>query len=109
MELNNSGSIDETLNKLVSPQILEHQLFIYFAKIHKNDYNTNLKFRPIISSYNSYAFDLAKRLPDVLNKSLIQNKTGTLNFIKKLKNLKISGNFKMLSLDIESLFPSIPL
>ena len=46
---------------------------------------------------------------DVLNKSLIQNKKGTSDFITKLRNLKISGNFKMLSLNIESLFPSIPL
>ena len=36
-------------------------------------------------------------------------KKGTLDFIKKLRELKLTGNFKLLSLDIESLFPSIPL
>ena len=83
--------------------MLVHQLLIFLPK-HKNDYNTNLKFRPIISSYNSYAFDLAKRMSDVPNESLIQIKNGTLDFIKKLRNLKITENFKMLSLDIENLF-----
>ena len=52
---------------------------------------------------------MAKRISDVPNESLIQIKTGTLDFIKKLRNLKITENFKMLSLDIESLFPFIPL
>ena len=45
-----------------------------------------------------------------LNESLLQNgKKGTLDFVTKLKQLKVTQNFKMLSLDIESLFPSIPL
>ena len=48
-------------------------------------------------------------MSDVLNKSLIENKTGTLDFITQLINLTITGNFKLLSLDIEIHFPSIPL
>ena len=40
---------------------------------------------------------------------LPNGKTGNLDFVTKLKNLRLSGHFKMLSLDIESLFPSIPL
>ena len=40
---------------------------------------------------------------------LPNGKNGTLDFVTKLKNLKLSGHFKMLSLDIESLFTSIPL
>ena len=36
-------------------------------------------------------------------------KNVTLDFITKLKRLIINENFKMLSLDIESRFPSIPL
>ena len=48
-------------------------------------------------------------MSDVLNISLIQNKKDTLDFITKLRNLKITGNFKMLSLDIESFLSSIQL
>ena len=32
-----------------------------------------------------------------------------MDFVTKLQNLKLSGHFKILSLDIESLFPSISL
>jgi hypothetical protein len=46
----------------------------------------------------------------ILNKSITQNnKKGTLDFVTKLRDVRIDGNFKMLSLDIESLFPSIPV
>ena len=62
LEFNNSGSIDETFFKLVSPENFITPIAYFLAKTHKNDYNTNLKFRPIISSYNSYAFDLAKKV-----------------------------------------------
>ena len=75
-------------------KILEIRWLIFLPK-HKKDYDTNLKFCPIISSYNSYAFGLAKQMSDVLIIRLIQNKKGTLDFITKLRNLKITGNFKM--------------
>ena len=49
-------------------------------------------------------------MSDVLNKTLNRDaKKGTLDFITKLKQLKLLNDFKLLSLDIESLFPSIPL
>ena len=88
MELKNLGSIDESFYKLVSPENFRTPIAYFLAKTHKNDYDTNLKFRPIISSYNSYAFGLAKRMSDVLNISLIQNKRhfGFYYKIEKFKN-----------------------
>ena len=41
--------------------------------------------------------------------SIRSNKKGTLDFISKLNSIKLPMNFKMISLDIESLFPSVPL
>ena len=32
----------------------------FLAKTHKIDFETNLKLRPIISSYNSYSYNLSK-------------------------------------------------
>ena len=55
------------------------------------------------SSYDSFSFKLAKEISNVRNKTLLPNgNKGTLDFVTKLKNLKLSGHFKMLSLDIES-------
>ena len=93
---------------LLRLKTLELQLLIFLRK-HKIDFSTNLKFRPIISSYDSFSFKLAKETSNVLNKTVLPNgQKGTLDFVTKLKNLKLSGHFKMLSLDIESLFQSIP-
>ena len=110
LELKNSGSLDETFYKLVTPDNFRTPIAYFLAKTHKFDFSTNLKFRPIISSYDSFSFKLAKEISNVLNNTLLQNgKHGTLDFVTKLKNLEFSGHFKMLSLDIESLFLSIPL
>ena len=50
LELKNSGSIDETFYKLVTPEKVRTPIAYFLAKTHKIDYSTNLKFRPIISS-----------------------------------------------------------
>ena len=110
LRMKKAGSIDSTFYKSVLPKNFRTPIAYFFAKTHKADFDTNLKFRPIISSYNSYSFELAKEMSGILNKSITQNnKKGTLDFVTKLRNVHIDGNFKMLSLDIESLFPSIPL
>ena len=86
LELKNSGSIDETFYKLVTPENFRTPIAYFLAKTHKADFETNLKFRPIISSYDSFSFKLAKIMSDVLNKSLYPNgKKGTLDFVTKLK------------------------
>ena len=68
-------------------------MFVQNAKTHKIDFSTNLKFRPIYSSYDSFSFKLAKEISNILNKTLVPNgKKATLDFVTKLTNLKLSGH-----------------
>ena len=72
LELKNSGWIDETFYKLLTPENFRTPIAYFLAKT-KIDFSTNLKFRPITSSYDSFLFKLAKEISNVLNKTLLQN------------------------------------
>ena len=80
-------------------------------KIHKPDFSTNFKFRPIFAAYNTPSFNLAKFLVPVLA-PLTTNEFTVLNsssFVNELSKFPNSQDFYMASFDVESLFTNIPL
>ena len=89
--------------------------FYGMPKIHKAT-ETNLPFRPIVSSVGTLTRGLAGWLAKQLNplvgtfsSSHIKN---NVDFKEKLRNYSLSnntGDFKMLSLDVQSLFTQVPL
>jgi hypothetical protein len=81
----------------------------FLPKIHKPNFENNLKFRPIVSSYNSFCSNLAKEFSKILSKKVFTCSKGTFDFVNKIKNFKIPPNCKMCTMDIENLYPSVPL
>ncbi|XP_073826795.1 uncharacterized protein [Musca autumnalis] len=77
-------------------------------KIHKDGY----PLRPICSSINSPSIKLCKYIVSIL-KNLTKNSTynikDSVQFRDKVKNMTINENEKMVSFDVVSLFPSIPV
>lgn len=77
-------------------------------KIHKDGY----PLRPICSSINSPSIELCKYIVNILKnltKNSIYNIKDAVQFRDKVKNLTINENEKMVSFDVVSLFPSIPV
>lgn len=79
-------------------------------KTHKD--TTNLKMRPIVSNNNAPTENIAKWLVEVYSQYprpiglYVEN---CYEFCEKMKNVKIKENESIVSFDVESLFPSIPI
>ena len=67
-------------------------------------------FRPVVSSINTYNYQLARLLSDFLTPLLPTEHCAkdTFDFIEDLKQVRNSNKF-MISFDVESLFTNIPL
>ncbi|XP_075160458.1 uncharacterized protein LOC142233427 [Haematobia irritans] len=77
-------------------------------KIHKQDY----PLRPICSSINSPSSNLCKHLTTILNRLTENSKYNVKNsmqFKSKIEDIKIDEDETMVSFDVVSLFPSIPV
>lgn len=77
-------------------------------KIHKQQY----PLRPICSFINSPSYELCKYITNILKKITENSKYNvkdSLQFRDKIKSLKIQYDEKLISLDVVSLFPSIPI
>ena len=77
-------------------------------KIHK----TNMPLRPICSSINSPSYSLCKYVIKILNnltKESRYNVKDAIEFKNKINNTYICDDEIMISLDVVSLFPSIPI
>ncbi|XP_061388861.1 uncharacterized protein LOC133323976 [Musca vetustissima] len=77
-------------------------------KIHKENY----PLRPICSSINSPSIQLCKYMVKILKNLTINSKYNvrdSIDFKKKITNLTVGENDKMVSFDVISLFPSIPV
>ena len=79
------GKIDKKFQKTRNLQLLGLRLHIFFSKTHKSDFVQNLKYRPIISSYNSYCSNLSKELSRLLCLEFSQIKKGTFDFLENLR------------------------
>ena len=77
-------------------------------KVHKN----GMPLRPIISTSNSYNYNLSKHLRNLLEKARTKSNSyikDSFIFAKLIQQQKPNKNDFMTSLDVESLFTSIPL
>ena len=77
-------------------------------KIHKNDYPLRL----VVSNVDSPKCKLSKILEQILTKSIIKPDShikNTWQFKESIQNLKIPPDHIMVSFDVVSMFPSIPL
>ncbi|XP_058977752.1 uncharacterized protein LOC131802176 [Musca domestica] len=77
-------------------------------KIHKE----NFPLRPICSSVNSPSIQLCKYVVNILKnltKNSKYNVSDSMQFRDKIKNLTIKDEEQMVSFDVVSLFPSIPV
>ena len=84
----------------------------FLPKIHKPKHFYKLKVRPIVSSVESFNYPLAKFLHRVLLGSLHCDGDKFLHsfrFSESITDQRNSRDLKMLSFDIENLYPSIPL
>jgi hypothetical protein len=77
-------------------------------KVHK----TGMPLRPVISTSNSYNYNLSKYLTNLLEKARTKPNSyikDSFSFTKLIQQQKPSNNDFMISLDVESLFTSIPV
>ena len=109
LNLKKKDEMDDKVYKLVYPKTFRTPAAYFLPKTHKKDYEKNLKFRPIISSFDSYNFKLAKYLAFEISKVANMSNSSTDDFLKNFRKIEfIKTNF-MASLDIENMYPSIPL
>lgn len=77
-------------------------------KIHKE----NTPLRPICSSINSPSYNLCKYVIKILNNLTVHSKYNikdAIQFKQKVNNMKLEPDEKLISFDVVSLFPSIPV
>ncbi|CAF0888090.1 unnamed protein product [Didymodactylos carnosus] len=108
LKLKNKNLITNDDYKRMRPDTGSRTPEAYFlVKIHKKD----LPVRPIISSYDSYNYRTAKYLAELLSPAMKDGRSylkDTFHFVDKIReNKNISGI--MFSLDVSSLFTSVPL
>ena len=100
LKLKNNNKIEDNDYKYIYPKTYRTPVAYFLPKTHKSDFKENLKVRPIISSYNSYCYNLAKYLSNELAKELKFENPTTDNFLKKFRKIIYDKNSFMLSLDI---------
>ena len=101
--------------KRLYPSGSQPGLFFGLAKVHKlkdgQDTVDHLPLRPVISNIGTTTYQISKHLANLLTPltKSEHNIESTSDFIDKLKRLKIDNGYKMVSLDVVSLFTSVPL
>lgn len=89
------------INNSLSPKIYG------LPKLHK----PNIPLRPIISCIQSPSKNLSDYLKSIINNIVNKNKhyiKDSWDFKNKIKNIKIPPNYKLISLDVVSLYTNIP-
>ena len=103
------GEINELDYKEIYPHTYRTPTLYFLPKTHKQDFENNLKYRPITSSYNAYWYNLSKFLAKELSSTLQYEACSNENFLKGFRKSKLSTDSIMFSLDIDNMYPSIPL
>ena len=109
------NKFDKNTYKKLYPSSSQPGLFFGLAKIHKLEGVSheveNLPLRPVVSNIGTSTYQISKFLSEML-KPLTKseyNIESTNDFIKEIRKLKIQTGYKMVSLDVVSLFTSVPL
>ena len=76
-----------------------------------NDSVDKLPIQPIVSNIRTPTNQLAKYQGKLLSPlaNSEYNVTSTKDFIKKIKNVKVSNGHQLISFDVKSLFTNVPL
>jgi hypothetical protein len=104
--------IDENFLNNSKPKTFRTPVAHFLPKTHKPDFLQNLKYRPIISSYNSYCSNLSKELSRLLSREVYQSKKELSNFCKIYEILKFLRELNLSALMLRVCFllsPSIKL
>ncbi|XP_061391400.1 putative leucine-rich repeat-containing protein DDB_G0290503, partial [Musca vetustissima] len=107
-ELFNNKCISLIEKKRLKTDVATAPRIYGLPKIHKEGF----PLRPICSSINSPSIKLCKYIVNILKnltKNSIYNVKDSVQFRNKIKNLTINDNERMISFDVVSLFPSIPV
>ena len=75
-------------------------------------FSNNLPFRLVISCIDSFKYFFSQLYEEILSSSVNkppQNIKNSVEFLEKIKNIKIPENYVMMSLDVVSMYPTIPL
>ena len=85
----------------------------FLPKIHKPDAATNLKVRPIVSTYGCYNYKMSKYLAETIRGAILGKSSSrvsdTFDFLKRIRELHLVEGDRMVVYDIENMYPSIPL
>jgi hypothetical protein len=106
-KLQNEGVIDEVFKKKMTSKNTNLPRIYALPKVHKKD----VPLRPIVDYTNTPASNLAIFLKNILNQ-LDNNRydiKNSFSLIEKIENIKLSRSERLISFDVISLFPSIPI
>lgn len=107
-EMHERSIIDERTKRELHTETATAPRMYGVPKIHKPD----VPLRPICSNINSPTYKLSKYLTTILKKltkNSIYNVKDSIEFKAKLRTINIKETERMISLDVVSLFPSIPV
>lgn len=98
--------IDENIIRRIQPCGSRAGVMYGLPKVHKK----GTPIRPIISAMNTYNYNLAKWLEEILKQIVNQEYMliDTFDFVNKVSQLNVKDHQKMVSFDVESLFTNIP-
>ncbi|CAF1346857.1 unnamed protein product, partial [Didymodactylos carnosus] len=108
LKLKKKNAIDKNEYKRMRPDAGSRTPEAYFlVKVHKK----NQPLRPIISSYDAYNYKTAKYIADLLSPAMKEGHSfinDSFNFVNKIHANKDKSGL-MFSLDVSSLFTTVPL
>ena len=110
-ELKKNGKIDKDIYSTIYPSGSQPARIYGLPKMHKiRSSNGVPPLRPIVSSVNTFNYQLAKYLCNLLQPHLpsTYSISDTFSFVEELKTVNFSNKF-MVSFDVVSLFTNIPL
>ena len=107
--LKKQGVFDDSTYENIYPVVSQPSRLYGTPKLHKSFTNVP-PLRPIVSSINSFNYNLAKYLCNLLQPKVpsIHSTQDTFTFIKELEEVRDYNNF-LVSFDVSSLFTNIPL
>jgi hypothetical protein len=105
------GVIDKKTFYRLTPSATNAPRIYFLPKLHKMKSPTDkLQARPVVSTINSPLCSLSKIITETLTKAF-KSKYAVKNsfeFVDKLKKVKVPAGYTLISLDVQSLFTSIP-
>lgn len=105
--LRDSNTITELQYRTLSRHNSIPPKFYCLRKTHKQ----NICFRPIVSCIGSPSYNIGKFLHSILSDVLCSSRFSvedSFSFVEDLTNIHVPNNYKLISLDVVSLFTNIP-